>query len=110
MRSARRCSSNIRDLSPKIGYSPQQETHATVMSDFDYMAPAELFAAHGRSGFRYRRFPRAAEAIRYAIEKLPANFLAGTRLEVEKQGYDGKQIRLLYESETYPLTRKLASS
>ena len=29
-----------------------------------------------------------------------------TRLEVEEQHYDGKQIRSLYESEHYPLTRK----
>jgi hypothetical protein len=44
----------------------------TVMSEFDYTAPAELFGAHGRAGLRYRRFPRSAEAIRYAMEKLPA--------------------------------------
>jgi hypothetical protein len=76
------------------------------MTEFDYKAPAELFAAQGRRGFRYRRFFNAGEAIRYAIEKLPANLLPGTRLEVEKRQYDGKQIRSLYESEDYPLTRK----
>jgi hypothetical protein len=80
------------------------------MSDFDYMASAELFAAQGRSGLRYRRFPRAAEAIRYAIEKLPADLLLASRLEVEEQRYDGQQIRALYESDSYPLPRKLASS
>ena len=80
------------------------------MSDFDYMASAELFAAQGRSGLRYRRFPRAAEAIRYAIEKLPADLLLASRLEVEEQQYDGQQIRALYESEAYPLTRKLPAT
>ena len=79
------------------------------MTEFDYNAPAELYAAQGRRGFRYRRFLNAAEAIRYAIEKLPANALSGTRLEVEEQHYDGKQIRSLYESEHYPLTRKPSS-
>lgn len=99
----------FRDLHSKFGYAAPQERRGTVMSRFDYMAPAELFATHGRSGFRYRRFPRAADAIRYTIEKLPPNFLSGTRLEVEEQDYDGKQIRVLYESDGYPLTRKLAS-
>ena len=73
------------------------------MTEFDYNAPAELYAAQGRRGFRYRRFFNAGEAIRYAIEKLPASLLSGTRLAVEEQHYDGKQIRLLYESEHYPL-------
>jgi hypothetical protein len=76
------------------------------MIKFDYKAPAELFAAQGRQGLRYRRFFNAGEAIRYAIEKLPVNLLPATRLEVGKQEYDGKQIRALYESESYPLTRK----
>src|SRR5262249_6393195 len=40
-----------------------------TMSTFDYEASAELFAPQGRSGIRYQRFPRAAEAIRYAVEK-----------------------------------------
>jgi hypothetical protein len=35
------------------------------MFTFDYTASAELFATQGRSGFRYRRFAQAAEAIRY---------------------------------------------
>ena len=71
------------------------------MTEFDYSAPAQLYAAQGR-----RRFLNAGEAIRSAVEKLPANLLPGTRLEVEEQHYDGKQIRALYESECYPLTRK----
>jgi hypothetical protein len=52
------------------------------MSDFDYTASAGLFAAKGRSGLRYRRFPQAADAIRYAIEKLPRKVFLGTSLEV----------------------------
>ena len=48
------------------------------MKEFDYSAPAELFAGHGRSGLRYRRFTKSAEAIRYAMEKLPAAALSAT--------------------------------
>lgn len=76
---------------------------------FDYAASAELFAAHGRSGLRYRRFAQAAEAIRYAIEKLPAEVLTATALEVKDERYNAGQIRLLYESERFPLTRKKPS-
>ena len=79
------------------------------MTEFDYSAPAELYAAQGRQGFRYRRFLNAGEAIRYAVEKLPTNLLPGTRLKVENREYVGKQIRSLYESKRYPLTRKSPS-
>ena len=47
----------------------------SCMTEFDYSAPAELYAAQGRQGFRYRRFLNAGEAIRYAVEKLPTNLL-----------------------------------
>ena len=80
------------------------------MTDFDYSAPAELYAAQGRQGFRYRRFLNAGEAIRYAVEKLPTNLLPGTRLQLEDREYDGKQIHALYESERYPLPRKPPSA
>ena len=79
------------------------------MSEFDYTAPAELFAAHGRSGLRYRRFSKAAEAIRYAVEKLPPKVLSATSLEVKDARYDYRKICVLYESDSYPLTRKLPS-
>jgi hypothetical protein len=76
------------------------------MSTFDYTASAELYASEGRSGLRYRRFPQAAEAIRYAIEKLPPKVFSGTSLEVNDERYNAAQIRAFYESERYPLTRK----
>jgi hypothetical protein len=75
------------------------------MSDFDYTTSAGLFSAKGRSGLRYRRFPQAAEAIRYAIEKLSPKVFSGTSLEVNHERYNAEQIRTLYESERYPLTR-----
>ena len=76
------------------------------MSSFDYTASAGLFSAKGSSGLRYRRFPQAAEAIRYAIEKLPRKVFLGTSLEVNHERYNAEQIRALYESDRYPLTRK----
>ena len=78
------------------------------MADFDYMASGELFVPQGRAGLRYRRYERAAEAVRYAIEKLPSDLLAGTRLEVEEQHYEASQIRALYDSDAYPLQRNPA--
>jgi hypothetical protein len=82
-----------------------KKVYARLMSTFDYKASAELFAAKGRSGLRYRRFAQAAEAIRYAIEELPLKVLLGTSLEVNDERYNATQIRALYESQHYPFTR-----
>ena len=52
---------------------------------FDYDAPAELFLATSMKGSRrkkYRRFATAAEAIRYAVEDLPALRSLGAWLQV----------------------------
>jgi hypothetical protein len=80
------------------------------MGDFDYGAEAELFPGLARGARRppvsYRRFSRAAEAIRFAIEELPLGSLAGTALEVGEERFDGHAIRRLYESSDYPLARR----
>ena len=48
---------------------------------FDYSTEAELFPArnrkYGRRPVRYRRFARAADAVRFAIEELPPELLLG---------------------------------
>ena len=94
---------------------------AQVMTTFDYAAEAELFdydaeAELFRTGARrsrrqpieYRRFVRAADAIRFAIEELPPELLAGAFLEVNQARFDGDGIRRLYESIEYPLVRHAA--
>ena len=84
------------------------------MADFDYNAAAELFPTRRRlprrQSFGYKRFAKAAQAIRFAMEDLPPASLAGTFLEVDERRYGGDDIRRLYESANYPLIRHGARS
>ncbi|MFZ0607784.1 MAG: hypothetical protein WBD53_14870 [Xanthobacteraceae bacterium] len=80
------------------------------MAKFEYDAAAELFPTRRRlprrQPFGYKRFQQAAQAIRFAIEDLPAECLVGAFLEVDEQRYGSDEIRRLYESAEYPLTRR----
>jgi hypothetical protein len=82
------------------------------MTEFDYNAAAELFPTRRRIPRRqplgYRRFDQAAQAIRFAIEDLPADLLNGAYLEVDEERFNSDQIRGLYERPDYPLTRRSA--
>src|SRR5262249_38168905 len=92
--------------------------YATEAELFDYSTEAELFSTKGKTSRRqplgYKRFARAADAIRFAIrfaiEELPPQFLSGTYLEVDEARYESKEIRHLYESIDYPLVRRAAAS
>ena len=92
------------------------------MAAFDYSGVAELFATkidaelfpaksqrHRRHPVGYGRFARAADAIRFAIEELPAELLPDARLEVDKTIFDSDGIRRLYNSKDYPLVRRVAT-
>jgi hypothetical protein len=52
---------------------------------------------------RYRRFDRAADALRFAIEELPPRLLLGAYLEVEEERFDSNEMRRLYDSAKFPL-------
>jgi hypothetical protein len=99
----------IGNFSGLAAASPQNPGKS--MDGFDYGAPAELFPARMRKRNRpvgYRRFAKAAEAIRFAIEELPPAHLVGANLEVEEQRFDSDAIRRLYEHADYPLARRAA--
>src|SRR5262249_47889764 len=74
--------------------------------------PAELFMAKRKGGsqqpLRYRRFATAAEAIRFAVEELPAVRASGAWMQVGDQRFDGDDIQRLYESDDFPLQRRLS--
>jgi hypothetical protein len=79
------------------------------MDKFNYEAPAELFPSRNRKiakKVKYRRFERAADAIRFAMEELPEPLLLGAYIEIEEARLGHKDIRALYDSASYPLEKK----
>jgi hypothetical protein len=85
-----------------------------ISESFEYDVSAELFSSKASNGRRqplnYRRFAQAAEAVRFAIEDLPPQFLVGTYLEVNELRYESAEIRRLYASPRYPLPRRVVDS
>jgi len=83
------------------------------MTTIDYNTEAELFPTRNRKSarqaFRYRRFEQASDAIRFAMEELPPEALAGAYLEIDEMRFDSRGIRSLYESADYPLARRAAA-
>ena len=65
------------------------------MAFFDYGAAAELFPSRQRTrtmgAVTYMRFAAAAEAIRYAVEEIPANSFRGAFLEVNEERFDSNE-------------------
>jgi hypothetical protein len=82
-----------------------------IMAGFDYNAEAGLFPTRNRKHrpVAYRRFARAADAIRFAIEELPPELLIGTWLEVDEQRYGSDAIHRLYQNADYPIARRAAA-
>jgi hypothetical protein len=82
---------------------------AAYCNTFDFSVEAELFPARSarlrRSAVRYKRFPHAADAIRFAVEELPPELLLGAFLEIDGERYGGEDIRRLYDSNDFPLSR-----
>jgi hypothetical protein len=80
------------------------------MAFFDYGAAAELFPSRQRTrtlgAVKYMRFAAAADAIRYAVEEIPADSFGKTFLEVNEERFDSKGIRRLYDCAEYPLPRQ----
>jgi len=82
------------------------------MPAFDYSAPADLYPARNRfrkSPLRYMRFDTVAEALRFAMEELPAEQLNGAIVEVEEERLEAAAIGALYRSADFPLTRSAAA-
>jgi hypothetical protein len=77
---------------------------------FDFNAPAELFPSRNRkvvNKIKYRRFDKAAEAVRFAVEELPEAQLLGAYVQVDEQRFGHQEIRALYDSERYPLKKRV---
>jgi len=81
---------------------------ARELSGFDYNAPAELFPTRNKrltTQVRYRRFDTAAEAVRFAVEDIPAPALFGAYMEVDEARFGVDEIRYLYDNAAFPLQR-----
>jgi hypothetical protein len=80
------------------------------MDTFDFAAQAELYPSRVKRSRRgpvgYKRFERAADAIRFAIEELPAESLVGAYLEIGEERFNGQEIQQLYARPDYPLERR----
>ena len=87
--------------------------YSTVAELFPTRSEAELFPSKSRRRRRepigYGRFARAADAIRFAIEELPSELLPNACLEVDELIFDRDEIRRLYDSDRYPLSRRVGA-
>jgi hypothetical protein len=86
----------------------QAQKQALDLNGFDYGAPAELFPSRNKrlkTNARYKRFDNAAEAIRFAVEEVPAPALFGAYIGVDEARFGVEEIRYLYNNAAFPLAR-----
>ena len=98
---------------PTIGADGAAELErSSPAAAFDYGREAELFPARSRKPRRnpigYKRFAKASDAVRFAIEELSEDLLLGAYLQVDEERFGSVGIRQLYESADYPLKRRRA--
>jgi hypothetical protein len=100
----------IQQIDKGSGLSSRSHPRGIVMRSFDYGAGAELFTNKSKWSRRgpvgYKRFARAADAIRFAVEDLAGDSLASAWLEIGDDRFDATEIHRLYEDEAYPLDRR----
>lgn len=97
-------------MKARQGKLPAYANPPGAIQRFDYSATAELFMSRAKgktSPAAYRRFETAAEAIRFAIEELPAAVLIGAVLEAQEDRFGHRAIRELYDRKEYPLQRSI---
>ncbi len=91
--------------------TPRSRRGEGEIMTFDYGLPAEWFMAKrkGRTRQRvgYRRFATAAEAFRFAVEDFPAIRTLGAWMQVGDERFDSDEIHRLYDSDDYPLQRRM---
>jgi hypothetical protein len=66
-----------------------------------------LFQSETSAHTKNRRFPTAAEAIRFAVEMLPSLRTLGASLQVGDKHFNADEIHRLYEADDYPLSKVL---
>jgi hypothetical protein len=91
----------------------QAQRQVLDLHGFNYSEPAELYPSRikkGRGRVTYKRFDTAAEALRFAIEEIPAAVLLGAYLEVNESRFGVQEMRFLYDSASYPLKRAPAKN
>lgn len=79
------------------------------MSEFDYLARAELYLGSDwdtATTLGSRAFRRAAHALRFAFEEAAPISLRGARIRIGERQFAGRELRGLYNSLHYPLPRK----
>ena len=87
----------------------QKFDHTAEGDSFDYGTEAELFSFRVRNSrhhlLGYRRYARAVDATRFAIEALSPQLLIGTYPDVDEVRFEGPEIRSLYDSADNPPAR-----